>query len=75
EPTAHLLPGGEPFFYYPPHPATLGATVRELDNVGRMGAQVSFFRLGDDPGLVHFVDQMARRVSGRVVAPDLDGLG
>jgi uncharacterized protein with von Willebrand factor type A (vWA) domain len=75
EPTAHLLPGGEPFFYYPPHPATLGATVRELDNVGRLGAQVSFFRLGDDPGLVHFVDQMARRVGGRVVAPDLDGLG
>ena len=75
EPTAHLLPGGEPFFYYPPHPATLSATVRELDNVARMGAQVSFFRLGDDPGLVHFVDQMARRASGRVVAPDLDGLG
>jgi uncharacterized protein with von Willebrand factor type A (vWA) domain len=75
EPTAHLLPGGEPFFYYPPHPATLAATVRELDNVARMGAQVSFFRLGDDPGLVHFVDQMARRASGRVVAPDLDGLG
>jgi uncharacterized protein with von Willebrand factor type A (vWA) domain len=40
-----------------------------------MGAQVSIFRLGDDPGLVQFVDQMARRVSGRVVAPDLDGLG
>jgi uncharacterized protein with von Willebrand factor type A (vWA) domain len=40
-----------------------------------MGAQVTIFRLGSDPGLARFIDQVARRVGGRVVVPDLDGLG
>ncbi|MBY4575159.1 hypothetical protein ACN94_16485 [Gordonia paraffinivorans] len=75
EPTAHLDPSGEPFFFYPPHPQTIALTVRELDHISRIGAQVTFFRLGDDPGLAHFMDQIARRIGGRVVAPDLDGLG
>lgn len=75
EPTAHLEPDGHAFFDYPPHPKTLGLTVRELDNVARLGAQVTIFRLGDDPGLARVVDRMAHRVGGRVVAPDLDGLG
>lgn len=75
EPTAHLEPNGEPFFDYPPHPLTLARTVEQLDAMTGLGAQVTFFRLGDDPGLGRFVDQMARRVSGRVVAPDAEGLG
>ncbi|MGK2320574.1 VWA domain-containing protein [Gordonia rhizosphera NBRC 16068] len=75
EPTAHLDPSGEPFFFYPPHPQTIALTVRELDHVSRFGAQVTFFRLGEDPGLAHFMDQIARRIGGRVVAPDVDGLG
>ena len=75
EPTAHLDPSGEPFFFYPPHPQTIALTVRELDHVSRMGAQVTFFRLGEDPGLAHFMDQIARRIGGRVVAPDVEGLG
>lgn len=75
EPTAHLDPSGEPFFFYPPHPQTIALTVRELDHVARLGAQVTFFRLGEDPGLAHFMDQIARRIGGRVVAPDVDGLG
>ena len=41
----------------------------------RLGAQVTIFRLGSDPGLARFIDQVARRVEGRVVVPDLDGLG
>ncbi|MFZ2512172.1 MAG: VWA domain-containing protein [Gordonia sp. (in: high G+C Gram-positive bacteria)] len=75
EPTAHLDPNGQPFFFYPPHPQTLGLTVRELDHLARMGTQVTFFKLGDDPGLARFMDQVARRVGGRVVSPDVDGLG
>ena len=75
EPTAHLDPSGEPFFFYPPHPQTIAVTVRELDHVARLGTQVTFFRLGEDPGLAHFMDQIARRIGGRVVAPDVDGLG
>ncbi|MCK0089576.1 VWA domain-containing protein [Rhodococcus sp. F64268] len=75
EPTAHLEPDGYAAFDYPPSARTLGLTVRELDHLAKIGAQVTIFRLGDDPGLARIVDRMARRVAGRVVAPDLDGLG
>jgi uncharacterized protein with von Willebrand factor type A (vWA) domain len=75
EPTSHLEPDGEVYFAYPPHPLTIAYSVRELDNAGRLGAQVTIFRLGDDPGLARFVDSMAKRVEGRVVAPELDDLG
>lgn len=79
EPTAHLEDfnggGASVFFDYPPHPRTIAHTVRGFDDVARLGAQVTIFRLGDDPGLARFIDQVARRVQGRVVVPELDGLG
>lgn len=75
EPTSHLEPDGEVWFSYPPHPLTVAWSIRELDNAGRMGAQTTFFRLGDDPGLARFINQMAERVEGRVVSPELDDLG
>jgi uncharacterized protein with von Willebrand factor type A (vWA) domain len=78
EPTAHLeqyRDGTETFFDYPPHPRTIAFTVRSLDEVARLGAQITIFRLGSDPGLARFIDQVARRVEGRVVVPELDGLG
>jgi uncharacterized protein with von Willebrand factor type A (vWA) domain len=75
EPTSHLEADGTVSFSYPPHPVTIAHTLRELDTSGRLGAQTTFFRLGSDPGLARFVDSMARRVSGRVVAPELDDLG
>jgi len=75
EPTSHLEPDGEVYFSYPPHPLTVAYAVRELDNAGRLGAQTTFFRLGEDPGLARFIEQMARRVDGRVVTPELDDLG
>ncbi|APE18503.1 hypothetical protein BOH72_27745 [Mycobacterium sp. WY10] len=79
EPTAHLEDwdgqGSSVFFDYPPHPRTIAHTVRGFDEVARLGAQVTIFRLGNDPGLGRFIDQVARRVEGRVVVPDLDGLG
>ena len=79
EPTAHLEDfdgrGSSVFFDYPPHPRTIAHTVRGFDEVARMGAQITIFRLGDDPGLARFIDNMARRVEGRVVVPDLEGLG
>jgi uncharacterized protein with von Willebrand factor type A (vWA) domain len=74
EPTAHLEPNGDHFFTYPPHPQTIVTTLRELETSARLGAQTTFFRLGDTPSLARFVDSMARRVHGRVVAPDLDDL-
>ena len=80
EPTAHLEDYGDGegpavFFDYPPHPRTIAFTVKAFDEVARMGAQITIFRLGNDPGLARFIDQVARRVQGRVVVPDLDGLG
>ncbi len=75
EPTAHLESDGQVWFSYPPHPVTIRRSVDELDNARRLGAQTTFFRLGEDPGLARFIDQMARRVDGRVVAPELDDLG
>ncbi|MEX0428935.1 VWA domain-containing protein [Nocardioides sp. DS6] len=75
EPTAHLEPDGEVWFSYPPHPLTIANAVQELDNSRRLGAQTTFFRLGEDPGLARFIDSMARRVEGRVVSPELDDLG
>ena len=75
EPTSHLEPGGEVFFDYPPHPRTIALAVRELDAASRLGAQTTFFRLGEDAGLARFVDSMARRAGGKVVAPELGDLG
>lgn len=87
EPTAHLEGYGRAagsdsaaqppgvFFDYPPHPRTIAHTVKGFDEVAALGAQVTIFRLGNDPGLARFIDQVARRVEGRVVVPDLDGLG
>ena len=75
EPTSHLQPNGQVWFDYPPDPITVALTVRELENAGRLGAQTTFFRLGDDPGLARFVGAMARRVDGRVVAPENEDLG
>ncbi|MGH3630135.1 MAG: hypothetical protein ACRDRL_22180, partial [Sciscionella sp.] len=46
-----------------------------VDRVAALGAATSIFRLGDDPRLSAFVDLLARRAVGRVLAPDLDGLG
>jgi uncharacterized protein with von Willebrand factor type A (vWA) domain len=75
EPTAHLLPEGDSWFDYPPDPETIRVTIAELDRLGRAGTQATFFRLGSDPGLERFVQRMARRIDGRVVAPEAGDLG
>ncbi|WP_433273125.1 vWA domain-containing protein [Actinosynnema sp. CS-041913] len=75
EPTAHLEPDGEAEFYYPPLPRTIAKTIVEVDGLARLGAAITVFRLGDDPRLAQFVDLVARRSGGRVVAPGEDGLG
>lgn len=75
EPTAHLNESGDAWFNWPTHPVTLERTVTQLDRVTRRGARTTFFRLGDDPGLESFLNELADRVGGRVTAPDLDDLG
>jgi uncharacterized protein with von Willebrand factor type A (vWA) domain len=75
EPTAHLEQEGVAVFDYPPAPRTLALTVQEVDKLAKLGTATSIFRLGDDPRLTRFVDSLARRAGGRVLAPDLGGLG
>ncbi|RKT55956.1 vWA domain-containing protein [Saccharothrix australiensis] len=75
EPTAHLEADGTAEFNYPPLPRTIAKTIVEVDGLARLGAAITVFRLGDDPRLAQFVDLVARRGGGRVVAPDEDGLG
>ena len=75
EPTAHLEPDGAAEFNYPTLPRTMRKTMAEVDALAKLGASVTVFMLGDDPSLARFVDLIARRTGGRVIAPDLDGLG
>lgn len=75
EPTAHLDAQGESLFAWPPEPETIALTVAELERLGRTGTRVTFFRLGEDPGLARFLQGMARRIGGRVVTPDSADLG
>jgi uncharacterized protein with von Willebrand factor type A (vWA) domain len=75
EPTAHLLPDGSAFFDWPTHPETVAATMAEVERISRRGATINVFMLDDEPGLVRFVDSLARRNGGRVFAPDPSVLG
>ena len=75
EPTAHLLPGGRPYFAWPPEPETLTATVVEVDRMTRRGATLNVFQLDDDPRLTSFMQDLARRNGGRVLLPDPRRLG
>ena len=73
EPTAHLEADGLPVFQWPTTPATVRATVGEVDALTRYGVALNFFLLGDDPGLARFVDAVARRNGGRVFTPESAG--
>ena len=83
EPTAHnetwtAADGSvqvEAFFSWPPVPETVQATVREVDALTRMRVPIDVVMLGEDPGLVRFVDAIARRNGGRVLSADPDRLG
>ena len=75
EPTAHLESDGEAYFNWPPQPRTLAVTMTQVDALAKLGASITVFMLGDEPRLAAFVDLVARRSGGRVIAPDLDGLG
>ena len=75
EPTAHLAPDGGWWFDWPPSRETITQTVAQVDAMTRRKVQISWFRLGDEPRLARFLDDMARRNGGRVLAPATDRLG
>ena len=75
EPTAHLLRDGTPLFNWPALPETLELTLAEVDKLTRRGVTINVFMLDDEPRLVEFIDEVARRNKGRVFSADTQNLG
>jgi uncharacterized protein with von Willebrand factor type A (vWA) domain len=75
EPTAHIEPGGRPWFEWPPLPRTLELTLAEVLRLTKHGATINVFMLDDEPRLIRFVQTLARLNHGRVFAPATDRLG
>jgi uncharacterized protein with von Willebrand factor type A (vWA) domain len=75
EPTAHIEPGGRPWFEWPPLPRTLELTLAEVLRLTKRGATINVFMLDQEPRLIRFVQTLARLNHGRVFAPSTDRLG
>lgn len=74
EPTAHLE-GEEVFFSWPPVPETIRLTLKEAMRLARAGVTLNVFMLEDSPGLVRFMERLARLTAGRVFLMDDRELG
>ena len=75
EPTAHLERDGTAVFCWPPLPETVSLTLAEVDRATRSGVTLNVFMLGEDPQLVAFMNEVARRNRGRLFTSDADTLG
>jgi uncharacterized protein with von Willebrand factor type A (vWA) domain len=75
EPTAHLERDGHATFCWPPLPETLALTLAEVDRATRGGVVLNVFMLGDEPRLVDFAAEVARRNGGRLFTADGEDLG
>jgi uncharacterized protein with von Willebrand factor type A (vWA) domain len=75
EPTAHLLPDGEPFFSYPPSPETVRATLAEVARCTAENIRINTFMLDVTPHLQAFVERMAKINKGRVFFTTPETLG
>lgn len=67
EPTAHLE-GEYVYFNWPPVRETLEKTYKEAMRLAKSGVTMNIFMLEDTPGLVDFIDRLAKIVEGRVFA-------
>jgi uncharacterized protein with von Willebrand factor type A (vWA) domain len=75
EPTAHLIGDGQWWFNWPPEDETITLTVQAIDEMTRRKVAITWFRLGDDPQLAKFLDNMAWRNGGKVLVTDPTSLG
>ncbi len=75
EPTAHLLSDGNWWFDWPPSRETIERTIAQVDAMTKRKVAITWFRLGDDPKLAQFLESMARRNGGKVLATEPDRLG
>jgi uncharacterized protein with von Willebrand factor type A (vWA) domain len=69
EPTAHLE-GEEVFFSWPPVPRTIHLTLSEALRLSRAGVTLNVFMLEDSPGLIRFMERLAKLTAGRVFLMD-----
>jgi uncharacterized protein with von Willebrand factor type A (vWA) domain len=67
EPTAHLE-GEYVFFHWPPVKETLEKTYKEALRLARSGVTMNIFMVEQSPGLVDFIERLAKMVEGRVFA-------
>jgi uncharacterized protein with von Willebrand factor type A (vWA) domain len=75
EPTAHILPGGEPFFNYPPAPETVRVTLDEVVRATRDGITINTFMLDATGYLRTFVEKMTQLNRGRAFYTTPETLG
>ncbi len=75
EPTAHILPGGEPFFSYPPAPETIRVTLNEVVRATREGIRINTFMLDASGYLRNFVERLTQLNRGRAFFTTPETLG
>lgn len=75
EPTAHVEPGGDVFFHYPPVSETIEATLREVLRCTRAGIRINTFMLGATQSLKAFVERISEINRGRVFFTTPETLG
>ncbi len=75
EPTAHILPSGEPFFSYPPAPETIRMTLAEVARATREGIRINTFMLDATGYLRAFVEKMTELNRGRAFFTTPETLG
>jgi uncharacterized protein with von Willebrand factor type A (vWA) domain len=74
EPTAHLV-GEYAEFSWPPVPETIRLTLAEAVRLARSGVTLNVFMLEDSPGLIRFMERLARLTSGRIFLMEDEALG
>jgi uncharacterized protein with von Willebrand factor type A (vWA) domain len=75
EPTAHITPGGDVFFNYPPVPETIEATLREVVRCTREGIRINTFMLDANSYLKAFIEQLTSINRGRAFFTTPETLG
>ncbi|HUQ38816.1 MAG TPA: hypothetical protein VM030_01555 [Acidimicrobiales bacterium] len=75
EPTAHLLPGGDVFFNYPPVQETVDATLTEVARLTRDGIRINTFMLDANSYLKQFIEKLTQMNRGRAFFTNPETLG
>jgi uncharacterized protein with von Willebrand factor type A (vWA) domain len=75
EPTAHVMDNAGVYFNWPPVPATLEATMKEVLRCTKEGITINTFMIDADHGLIRFVEQLTRVNRGRAFFTDSANLG